>query len=71
MRGFLLVLSLLAIVACGEDFSESGDLIPVRIANVKDMGEGVAIVLQGEGAPRGQDALAGNKLTGGARGGVP
>ena len=51
MRGFLLVLSLLAIVACGEDFSESGDLLPVRIANVKDMGEGVAIVLQGEGAP--------------------
>ena len=51
MRSFLLVLSLLTFVACGKDFSDFGDLTPVRIANVKDMGEGVAIVLQGEGAP--------------------
>ena len=51
MRVFPLVLSLLTLVACSEDFPDIGDLIPARIANIKDMGEGVAIVLQGEGAP--------------------
>ena len=51
MRVFPLALSLLTLVACSEDFPDIGELIPARIANIKDMGEGVAIVLQGEGAP--------------------
>ena len=51
MRVFPLVLSLLTLVTCSEDFPDIGDLIPARIANIKDMGERVAIVLQGEGAP--------------------
>ena len=51
MRVFPLVLSLLTLVACSEDSPDIGDLIPARIANIKDMGERVAIVLQGEGAP--------------------
>ena len=51
MRVFPLVLSLLTLAACSEDFPDIGDLIPARIANIKDMGERVAIVLQGEGAP--------------------
>ena len=51
MRVFPLVLSLLTLVACSEDSPDIGDLIPARIAKIKDMGERVAIVLQGEGAP--------------------
>ena len=51
MRQLLLALSVLALATCSDDPPHSGDLIPAHIANVKDMGEGVAIVLQSEGAP--------------------
>ena len=51
MQQLLFFLVALFFVACGDQTPDAGDLIPARIANVKDVGEGVAIVLQGEDAP--------------------
>ena len=51
MQQLLFFLVALLCVACGDETPDAGDLIPARIAKVKDMGEGVAIVLQGEDAP--------------------
>ena len=51
LRVLPLAFSLLTLTACSGGLPDYDDLIPARIANVKDMGEGVAIVLQSEGAP--------------------
>ena len=53
MSRLLLVVLVLFSVACGDDPAGlvTDDLIPARIINVRDLGDGVAIVLKGEDAP--------------------
>lgn len=53
MSRLLLVVLVLFSVACGDDPAGlvSDDLIPARIINVRDLGDGVAIALKGEDAP--------------------
>jgi bifunctional DNase/RNase len=53
MQQHLFALLVLSLIGCGDDHAGlvPDDLIPARIADVRDLGDGVAIVLKGEGVP--------------------